>query len=894
MNLTNVLVLVVLLPGIIHAQPAGRILGTVRDASTKQLLEGATISILSQETGIYMDHAISNKKGEFLVSGLPLNHQVQVFISFTGYKDSTASFILNSKNKIINSGVWNLQTGREQLDSVVFSGRKPPFIIKKDTLEFDATAFHSLPADMLQDLLRKIPGMAIDNEGRVTVNGKKVNRIKVDGRAFFSNNVQTAMENLPGSIIDKIQVTSTRERGEENNRFIKPITEEVTLNLTLKKQNSKGVFGHTLAGAGTLERHQAGVFLNAINGVKRYSVVGSAGNIATGMGNGMMGEGPGIVNSLANAGANSNFTIGKKGTLDAGYLGDNRRVSGTVILQQTNILPDSTFLYSNISQTVTASRNQRLNADYVQRIDSLQQFSVSASATVNNNIAESMNQASSTTTNGDLINTQKNNSISQEKTAGFNNRVAYWLTSKDQKTNFNINWNADLRKSNGNLSNVSQSIFYNNSTTPSDSLNQQSTTSAKGTSNALSVNLSRVLSKQFTAIVNYTLLHYEDNITRNTYNYDRVSGKYDQLDSVYSVNNHNTGSTHFPNISVGYNAGKLSLEMGAGMRWMRQQNRIGINNTGVIINQHNLSPRITAAYQFSSYAQWITNYMVNANAPTPDQLAPVPDNTNPLYIKIGNPYLRTNIMHNISTELRVWTPNYKWHAGFLGNSTISENQIVDDTYYDSLGRQVSSYRNTNGNRQVNLSLYGGKRIILNAWIINLDLSANVSYAHSNGYINLQTNRIVTGSVTPQFNMGIQFRQLLSVQATGTVNYNTAQYSLKDIEDINYNTKRWALMVRLMPVRRLLLNATAQYFYNSQLPDDFQKSRTLIYGAVSYSFLRSEKLTVGLAMNDILNNNINVTRTITPTSIQNTQVNALKRYGMLNISYRINTFADTKE
>ena len=184
-NVMLILCITILLPALAQAQTTGRISGTVSDAVTKLILEGATISVLNDASGIYLNHGVSNKKGEFQVGGLPVDQPLQVIISFTGYKDTSAVFSLSAKSRILPTGTWSLHISSDDMDSVTVSFRRPPFIVKKDTLEFDGAAFKSLPSDMVQDLLRKIPGMTVDEQGRVTVNGKKVSRIKVDGREFF-------------------------------------------------------------------------------------------------------------------------------------------------------------------------------------------------------------------------------------------------------------------------------------------------------------------------------------------------------------------------------------------------------------------------------------------------------------------------------------------------------------------------------------------------------------------------------------------------------------------------------------------------------------------------------------------------------------------------------------
>ena len=705
------------------------------------------------------------------------------------------------------------------------------------------------------------------------------------------------MENLPGTAIDKVQVTDTRERGTEHNSIIKPIAQEVTLNLTLKKQYKKGAFGHASAGAGTLDRYRAGGFLNFIKGQQRYAVYAGAGNLAGGAQSHLPVEvfagGPGIPGANSSAGFSANVAMGKKSTLDLSYALDNNRSSVSTTTQQTNILPDSTFLYDNISSTSTINKTHRLATQYVNTIDTLQQFTMAPSVDFSDNTTHSTSDARSSTTTGDAINTQRNTNVNRDKNLSVANRATYSRASHDRKTNLNINWDFRLRNNNGTLDNRSENKFYHSAAIPSDTLNQQSAIKSNGLSNNVSVNLSRELGKHFAAIFNYTFAQTTDDYDKDTYDYNAVTGVHDSLDSLYSVHSHNTNVTHLPSASIGFHAGKLTLELGAGMRFIQQANKNIWKDSSIRIAQRNFSPRITTAYQFARYMQWNTNYTVGAEAPTPDQLAPVQDNTNPLYIRTGNPYLRSAITHNISTEMRTWSSDYRWHGGVRGTALISGNQIVDDTYYDTLGRQISTYQNTNGNYQVSGGVDAGARIKLNQWVLNADVASEVGRSQNNGFINQQQNKTVTTTIGPMLNLGIQYKQLLTIQAIGQVNYNSTHYSLEGINDVQYNTKRLFFLGKLVPITRLIINSSAMYFYNSQLPAGFQKSRTLINAAVSYKLLKAEKLSVGFSVNDLLNKNVDVNRKVTPTSIQNTQVNALKRFAMINLNYRLNTFSSLK-
>lgn len=887
---------VILCPYLLMAQSAGRMTGRVLDKSNNQPLEGATISILNKESGKFITHTVSKKDGSFSIGGLSPQLEIELFISYQGYKDTSATFTPDKKT--ISTGDWKLGPATDELEEITVVSRKPPFIVKKDTLEFDASAFKSLPTDMVQDLLRKLPGLVMDEQGNITVNGKKVNKIKVDGRDFFGGNLKMASENLPGAIIDKVQVYETRERGDQNNSIIQPVNKDVTLNLTLKKNNKKGIFGHLGGGYGTKDRYKGNAFLNSFDQGKRLSIFGGTGNIGDaqgwrGMGGDMIGggmmESGGIIKSSTGAGINFNNDFGRKGKLDLSYIADISNRENNTITDRTNILPDSSFLYNSKAGSNAITRNHRLNAGFVIELDTLQSISFTPSLMYSENITDAFTNAASTTTKGDNINIQENGNRNNDNSFNLGNRFNYSRSSADKKTNLSVNWDVNYRHGNGNQSNLSRNTFYNNNIITQDSLNQSGNTNSNGISNNISLNIYRHLSKKVISILNYTFIQNNDRYDKDVFNFNTISGKHDMLDSTYSIHNKNTGITHLPTASIGYRGDKFSAEVGAGVRFIKQDNLIIWKDSTIKVEQHNFSPRANFSYRLNKNSQITAGYTVNANQPTPEQLAPVQDNTNPLYIKLGNPFLRSEIIHQVNTDITYFTSDYKWHVSLRANGVINKNAMVENTYYDSVGRTVSTFQNVNGNNQFDVNLSLGSMIRLSEWNFSFGISSGVRSGNSIGFVNLQQNNSRTMQFNSQLNAGANYKSTFSAMAGLGIDMNKTDYSLNGLEDINYNLKNITVYLRWLPVKRFAIKTSVFYYYNSQLPADFQRSRTLVNSSVSYNFLKNERLTVDIGVNDMLNNNISITRTVRPTAIEVTQVNALRRYGMLTINYRLSKF-----
>ncbi|HJT74974.1 MAG TPA: outer membrane beta-barrel protein [Chitinophaga sp.] len=878
-----------------YAQPGMKISGQVTDAHTQRSLEGATVSVLNKKTGIFINYGVTGHKGMFQVGGLPESIALEIIVSFSGYRDTSATFTLSGKTKLFNTGVWKLDTAVKELEALVVTARRPPFVVKNDTLEFNASSFKSLPNDMVQDLLRRLPGMQVDADGNVTVNGKKVNKIRVDGRDFFGGNLKAAMENLPVSVIDKVQVMDSRERGREHNSIITPLSENVTINLTLKEDKKKGQFGNLAAGYGTNDRYVAAGSVNSFSGKQRLSIMGNTSNInGMGMlmgaskGGGMMQQESGILKNSSVLGFNLNNDWDQKGKMDFSYLFNSREAPSETVTAQTNLLPDSSFFYNSRSLNNSRNSMHNLRNNYELLIDSLQYLSMETSVSFSNNSNDAFMSAVSATTGGDKINTQDNRNRNTEKAFSLNNQLAYGWSSRDRRSNLNANWNFGMQRQSGQRSNLSANIFYIPAY-QADSLNQQGYSKGNGFNNNISLNFSRQLYKNLTGIINYTLQQSFNVADLDIYNYDPASHSYSRLDSLYSNHNRNTNLVHVASASLGYRINKLSVELGGSYRIIDQQNRLVWKDSTVSVKQRNFSPRLSTSYQISKRSSWTTHYSAESSAPSTDQLSPVQDNTNPLYIKAGNPFLRSSITQNVSTDLMYYSKGYKWNMGIRGSGSFTDNQIVNDTYYDTLGRQISTYRNVNGARNFSLMAMGDNRFKLHAWTLSVGWGANLAANRNVNIVNRELNAGRTLNFSPQLRLGLQCREKVFLMLSGSIQYNSTRYSLAGIEDVDYQLKRVESFFRVVPVKRFSIGGSVSHTFNGQLPADFQRSSTLVNMMMDYNLLKSQQLAVGISVNDLLNQNTSISRSVTPTMIQNTQTMTLRRFGLLTLRYRFYHF-----
>jgi hypothetical protein len=868
-----ILAMAMLWPFIIHAQYKGKITGKIVDAKDKQVLEGATVSVLDSAAGIYIKHAVSNAKGEFTVTSLPFDTTLQVIVSFTGYRDSSAMIRIRQKNKILDIGTWKLVAG-DELEAVTVTARRPPFVVKKDTLEFNATAFKTLPTDMVQDLLRKLPGVVVDLDGNVTVNGQRVDKIQVDGRDFFNPNIKTALENLPGAIIEKVQVTPSKEKAQAETSLITPADKGVTINLQLKKANRKGSFGHVGAGYGTQQLYQGDAFMNYFSQGNRLSAKLGA----------RKGNQGGYLGQQTSWGVNANQMIGKKITMDASYQGSDNRSQGTTSTERLNILPDSSFLVNNQAASFNRNQEHQLNANVDVNIDTLQRLNIRAALAYTDNTGDMNNQSVSTTTeNGELINSQVSRQQNNTQRTAVNHSASYYKSSRDRRTSFSVNWNMNLEQERGTLNNQSLNQF----SMATDTINQYGNTLSNRLGNNFSIVLNQKIGKHFMAIAQYGFSQNDERLSK--YIFDKGAG----LDSTVSNVNRNSVTGHSPNMRVGYAGKKLTVELGAGWNFVQQENEFVWKDSSLKFNQKNFTPFLNSAWRFAKQSSLAFEYSVYAQPPAAQQLTPVVDNTNPLAIIVGNPDLQSSFTQNMNITLQWYSPDLRWFGNARGGGTFNDQPIVMDSRFDDSGRQVTTWRNAASGKNLSLNVTLGRSVRVGEWNWQFNVEGRMTHSDDPGFINGELNKVRNIQINPGMRVNMNYGTILSMNLEANISSYHTSYMVSKVNDLKYDNKQVQFNCNWMPIKKLQIAPGISYYFNAQLPKEFQRSQTLLNASVNYFFLKSNKLALGISVNDILNKGVTTTRQVTPTSIVTSQVNTVRRFGFFTARYRLSRFGGSE-
>ena len=335
--------------------------GKIIDEKTSLPLESATIYLKNVSDAAVLDYTISDKNGNFVLKMKKSENPVVFIVSYIGYTDYSEQLPDLKQDK--NFKFVKLSENVSTLDEVVVKSEAPPIRIKKDTLEFNASSFKVRPDTNVEALLKQLPRVEIDEDGKITINGKTVNNILVNGKPFFGKDGKIATQNLPADIIDKVQVTDTKTKEEELSGQ-DASSNEKTINLTIQEDKNKGQFGKATAGYGTDERYEASLLFNNFKNTQKISLLGSSNNInSTGF---SMDE---IFDNMG-GGRNSSIWVSNNGSfgINGVQFGGNQGITKSNMIglnygdewANKKINPNGSYYFTN-GETTNANRTNRIN-----------------------------------------------------------------------------------------------------------------------------------------------------------------------------------------------------------------------------------------------------------------------------------------------------------------------------------------------------------------------------------------------------------------------------------------------------------------------------------------------------------------------------------------------------
>lgn len=919
MNRIYTLLFILLLPFLSQAQKApAAIKGIVFDTISKKGLAYATVSVVNAKDSTLVTFTRADSTGAFKLNALDKGKYL-LSSSYVGYLPVWKTLTIEKDGDEVNLGNINM-TDIQNAGDVTVTARRAPVTINNDTVEFNTENFKTQPNAVVEDLLKKLPGVTVDNDGTVRVNGQRINRVLVNGKEFFTGDPKIATKNLDADAIDKVQVFDKKsDRAEFTG--VDDGQSEKAINLKLKKDRNNALFGKVAAGAGTNERFDAQTNVNKFNGDKQLSMIGMANNtnrqgfsitdvlnftgeLSRGMRNGggitirtgggddnglpVTGQGQnqqGVATTIA-GGLNFNDTWNKKTDFNSSFMGSNIDLNTNRTTNRKNLLPGNEFDYLSNSNTVRNAKQQRINMTIDSKIDTFHSIKFTPQFTTQQTDIRSTSDYVSQDAKGIKLNSGN-------------------TESKSHSDAFNFGGNALFRKrfaKKGRTLSSSVSLSYNDSKQNED-LYTRNTFFAGGVglkdSTTNQKNRREAVTRSFGGNLVYTepigkksLLelsaYYNTSVgdsKRSTYDYGQLSGKYDQLNAAQSNDfkseyNYTGGSASFRT-----NQKKMSLTVGSSLQTATLYSTNNTNGTLIKQNFTDVLPNANVQYRFNSTRTLSINYTTSTTQPNTNQLQPVTVVSDQLNSYTGNPNLKRSYAQSVN--LNFFSTNMYTQQNlfaFISASTIN-NAIVNADILSNNGSRVTMPVNANGNYSVFGQINAG--FPLKKIKSRVDLGVGSNLLHNISFLNGAKNGIDNSSIGPNINYNFSVENIVDITASGRLNFSKVKYTLQPQLNSNYLQQVYGFdMFNYLPWG-LVVNNTFNYTINTGRADGFNTKVGFWNASIAKSFLKNKRAEIKFSGFDLLNQNQGVSRNANQNYIEDTRYNVLQRYFLLSFTFSLN-------
>ncbi|MDR1743023.1 MAG: outer membrane beta-barrel protein [Dysgonamonadaceae bacterium] len=881
---------------------SGTVSGKLIDKETQEPIIQANVRLLQQKDSVMVTGKVSNNNGTFSIPVKTGNYIVQ--ITYIGYGDVFRNVQLTQANPNVNLGTIELTDNSILLSDAVVTAKAPEIVVKGDTVEYNADSYKVTESAVVEDLLKKMPGVDVDTEGKITVNGREVKKILVDGEEFFSSDPKVASKNLPAKMVNKLQVWDKKSDFAQMTGFDDG-EEETVINLTVRPGMKEGLFGNAFAGYGSKERYEANAMVNYMRNKDQFTFLGGINNtnnagftdLATatfgnmggrGMRN-MFGNQNGISKS-ANTGVNfsKQFTPSFKLGGNVRYgLTDNNVESKEYtenILSSGNTYERERTAGNNYSQNVNMELRMEWDVDSMTKVV----FRPTASIYENRRSETSDFNTTRVETN-DTINSGDSfyHSTGNGKNLNGNLEVSRQLGGKKGRV-VSVQLGGGTNRSENNGENLSNTYYYTGSK-PDDIIDQRFVNKNSGSNwNGMLSYVEPIGRSNFLQFA-YSYRNNYSESDKDTRTQD-ASGNYTVLDSLYSRRLENKFENHRAELNFRAVREKYDYTLGFSMQPSKSASKTFIGDDlkdNYTQNVINYAPMARFNYRWSRQNNLRIDYDGTTNQPSVTQLSSVVDISDPLNVTIGNPDLKPAFNHNLRARYRNFVPEKNQAYMFSVDGGYAMNDIVSSLTTDaSTGRKETTYKNVNGNWHTN------GRVMINMPLRNIKFSIfTMSYAgynNSNGFSNGEKNINKRTNLSQE--LGMNYRSdLFDFSVRGNINYNNVNNSLdgqQDQEYFNYGSR--ANTTIYLPYD-FSIESDITYSTNSGYSSGFQQNETLWNASLQKQIFKQKNGTLRFKIYDILQQRTNINRSVSSNYIRDTTTNTLTSYFMFHFVYRFNIF-----
>lgn len=896
-------------------------------------LPGATILLLDPADTSLLSYIKTENDGSFAFKGVKRTKYIvkATYLGFIPYM----KLIDPASDKITDLGIIKLKPLANELMEVVIKAAKAPLTIRGDTIEYDASTFKVPPGSTVEDLLRRLPGLEVESDGSITSEGRNVTKVTVDGKRFFGSDPKAATKNLPAEGISKVQIFN-EETEEKKLTGASSTPPDKTMNLMLKDEFKKGGFGKMVVGGGTEETYEFKGNYNKFNEKEQFSIIANANSTGrnglswndyqdfkgSGANNwddgGDFGFGSGgrrfvyysfdedsdegdISNNFFGGGS-AGFPENYKAGLNYNYDHKKSKFTGTYFYNQTGLisnttrtgltfLPDANLNNLNLNRTDNVSKNHAADFRFENDIDSLNTIIVTA------NLSSTDQNLSN---NGEITLNRENIGVNTlSNSTVFNNAI--------DRTSYLTRLNAVYRKKfkkKGRSLGLSSNFVYNNTNRSSNQYSDNRFYNIQGVQDSALVvnqlNTTKSDKQEIGANAIYTEPLHKKFFWSTFYNFNNRVENVNR--DVSDVQNGNISANDF--LSRYYDNHILTNRLGSFVRYSYQ----GTNISAGVAHQrfdlkgdyeagptsgikgkvdrvfYNWLPNIDMNFDLKGNKYLNASYSVTASEPSIRDLQPIIDNSNPLYIRVGNPDLKPQVEHQFSVGFNKFDPINFIRFSVNGNFSYYQDQLISEQQVSSSFVTTSRSINYTGGQSFWFWSNFGFPIIKNKFTVNLGY--NPSYQLSNAFVNDSLNKTNTlgnrGSVrinfTPIENLSIYLNGSLRLSDTKyNINTSQNQSTIDQVYDIEFNAKLfWGLY----------LNSSFAYNKYENKRFGFNREIPILNISLYKLVLKNNRGEIRVSLYDAFNKNVSISQNSNFNTVNQTSTETLSRYAMLSFSYNI--------